>query len=96
MTSRVGLLDAETEGGQRVGPHVDGQDLDRRERQRDREQREREVRDQLGNVVRQDVGQELADVLEDGPALFDRVHDAREVVVEQHHVGRFLRHVAAA
>ena len=51
------------------------------------EQGERQVRHQLGDVRRQDVGEELADVGVDGPALLDGRDDAREVVVQQHHVG---------
>ena len=92
---RVGLLNAQTERGQRIGSHVDRQDLNRRERQRNAEQREDQVRDQLGHVVGQDVSQELPDVAEDRAPLLDRVDDAGEVVVQQHHVGRFLGHVGA-
>lgn len=43
----------------------------------------------------QQVRRETADVVEDDPALACRGHDRREVVVEQHKVGRFACHVGA-
>ena len=58
-------------------------------------QDEGQVGDQLGDVGGQDVGQELADVVEDRPPLLDRGDDAGEVVVEQHHVGGFAGHVGS-
>ena len=59
------------------------------------EQDEGEIGDQLGDVGRQDVGEELADVVEDRAALLDGRDDAREVVVDQHHVGGLAGHVGA-
>ena len=56
---------------------------------------ESQVGNQLGHVVGENVGQELADVAEDRAPLLDRVDDAGEVVVQQHHVGRLLGHVGA-
>ena len=47
--------------------------------------RRSQIRDQFGDVRRQDVGQELADVVEDRPPFLDRGDDAREVVIEEHH-----------
>ena len=43
----------------------------------------------------EDVGQKLPDVLEDRAPFLDGVDDAREIVVQQHHVGGLLRHVRA-
>ena len=70
--------------------------MDDRERQRDAENDEREVRDSSGTFGGQDVGEELADIGEDRAAFLDRGDDAREVVVEQHHVGSLARDVRAA
>ena len=41
------------------------------------------------------VSEKLADVLKNRAAFLDRVDDACEVVVEQHHVGCLLRNVGA-
>ena len=57
---------------------------------RDLEQHEEDERYQLGDVAREDVGDETPDVVVDRAAFFDRVDDAREVVVGQDHVGRFF------
>ena len=86
---------AERQRRQHVGAEVDGEDLDHGERQRDPEEHEGEVGNQLGDVRGEDVGEELADVLEDRAPFLDRVDDAREVVVEEDHVRRLLRHVGA-
>ena len=72
-----------------------GEDLHDGERQRDPEQHEREVGNDLRDVGGQDVGQELADVLEHRAPLLDRRDDGGEVVVEQHHVGGAARNVGA-
>ena len=69
---RVRPLGAQGQRRQHVGAEVHGQDLDDRERQRDPEQHEGQVGHQLRHVRGQDVGQELADVLEDRAALLDR------------------------
>jgi hypothetical protein len=92
---RGGFFDAQTQGGERVAAHVDRQDLDWRQWQRDPEQHERQIRDRLRRIVRQYVGEKLADVFEHCAPLFDSVHDAGEVVIQQHHVGRFLGHIRA-
>jgi hypothetical protein len=41
------------------------------------------------------VGHELANVLEDRATFFNRIDNAGEVVVKQHQVRRFARHVRA-
>ena len=63
---------AEAEGRHHVGAEIDSQNLNDREGERHPRKREGQIRDQLGDVRRQDVGQELPDVLEDGAAFFDR------------------------
>ena len=55
----------------------------------------REHREQFAGVRRQQVDQVLADVVEDAAAFLDRLHDAGEIVVGQHHVGGLLRDVGA-
>ena len=82
-------LRTETERGDHVGAEIDGENLDDGQRERDPRERERQVRHQLRNVRRQDVRQELADVVEDGTSLFDAIDDACEVVVQQDHIRRF-------
>ena len=54
-----------------------------------------EHRQHLAEIGRQQVAQELSDVREDRAALFNRRDDRRKVVIGQHHVGRFFRHVGA-
>ena len=63
------LLRAEAERGQHFGAEIDGENLDDCERERDAEDDEREVRNQLGDIRAEDVGQEAADVGEDGAAF---------------------------
>ena len=94
--SGAGFSTPSPERGQHVGAEIDGQDLDDRERQRNTENDKREIRDQLRHVRGENVGEEIADIGEDGAAFLDRGDDAREVVVEQHHVGSFASHVSAA
>ena len=53
------------------------------------------MRKRLRHVRGEDVGEKIADIGEDGAAFFYRGGDAREVVVEQHHVGGFARQVGA-
>ena len=60
-----------------------------------RNKHESQVRHQLGNVRAEDVGEELADVLEDRASLLDGRDDAGEVVVEQDQVRRLFRDVGA-
>ena len=45
--------------------------------------------------MRQDISEKLADILEYGAPLLDGVHDAGEVVVQQHHIGRLFCYVRA-
>ncbi len=86
---------AERQRGDHVGAEVDGEDLRDRQGERHAEQAVAQIRDDFRHVAHQDVGGELANVGVDGPPFLDRVHDGGEVVVEQHHVGRFLGHVGA-
>ena len=95
MIPGSGLLGAEREGRQQVGADVQGEHLQHRDHQRDRAGRQRphDERRQLGDVVGQVVGEEPLDVVERGAALLDRLHDVREVVVEQHEVRRLASDV---
>ena len=43
----------------------------------------------------EDIGEKPTDILEHCASLLDRAHDAGEIVVHQHHVGRLFRHVGA-
>ena len=81
--------------GHHVGAEVDGEDLHDREGQRDVEQHEQDERHELGHIAGEDVGHEPADVVVDRATLFDRVDDAREVVVGEDHVGRLFGDVRA-
>ena len=54
-----------------------------------------EHRHHLADVRRQQVAQELADIVEDGAALLDCGDDRREVVVGEHHVGGLFGDVGA-
>ena len=79
--ARIRRLGAEPQRRHHVGAQIDRQDLHHREGERHPRERERQIRHQLGDVRRQDVGEEPADVLEDGAALFDGVDDAGDVRV---------------
>ncbi len=92
---RLGSLGAQRERRDHVGSQVDGEDLHDGEGQRDVEQHEQNERYELGHVAREDVGHEPADVVVDGTAFFDRVDDAREVVVREDHVRRLFGDVCA-
>ena len=48
------------------------------------------------HVDAEDVGKRLLQVIENPPALAHRLHDGREIVVEQHHRRRLAGDVGAA
>ena len=89
---RRGFLRAEGERREQVGAEVDGQDLHDGERQRDAEQDVAQVGDQLRYVGGEDVGDEVADVLEDGAPLLYGMHDGGEVVIQKHDVCSLAGH----
>ena len=91
----VGFFRAERQRGQHVGAEIDREDLDDGQRQRDPEQHEGKVRHQLGDVGGEDVGEELAQVVEHRAPFLDGDDDGGEVVVEQDDVGRFLGDIGA-
>ena len=91
----VGRLDAEREGRRAVRDEVDPEDLDGQQRQGQAQEGSQHHDPDLGRVRRQHVAHEAADVVVDAPALLDRCHDGREVVVGQDHVGGFLADVRA-
>ena len=106
MSPVIGGIDAECERGRAVGHEIDPQDLRGQQRQHQhltadvepestRQQHAKEHRHHFTDVRGQQVAQELADVGEDRAAFFDGGDDRGEVVVGEHHVGRFLRHVGA-
>ena len=95
---RAGRLTPERRRGQRVGADVECEDLQHAEREREppaRQCPDHEGR-QLCDVVGEVIGEEAAGVGERCPTLLDGRHDGGEVVVEQHEIRRFPRHVAAA
>ena len=83
--------------GQYVAAEVDGEDLQGVERD-DRQAGERgeHDREQLADVVREQVDEKALDVLVDRAAPLDRPHDRGEGVVEQDHHGRLLGDVGPA
>ena len=91
------LLGAQREGGQDVGADVQREDLQHADRQREAPARQRphDERGQLGDVVRQVVGEEPADVRERRAPLLDGGHDRGEVVVQQDEVGGLAGHVGS-
>ena len=90
-------LAAESERREDLRAEVDREDLQHRQRQRDRAAREREDQEgnELGRGVREDVEDELPDVVVDPSAGGDRRHDGREVVVREHHRRRLTRDVGS-
>ena len=92
----MGSLGPEPQRRNEVRAEVDREDLQDREGQRDREQREGDAGHDLWHVRRQDVGHEAPHVVEDRAALLNGVDDVGEIVLDEHHVGGFARHVAAA
>ena len=67
--------------------------MKRPERQRPADQDGDEYREDLGEVAREQVVDELEDVGVDDPPLFDGRDDRGEVVVGDDHVGRLLGHL---
>ena len=88
---------AQRDRGQQVGPDVEGQHLEHRQRQRELPARHRPHRErrELGDVVGQVVGEELADVEERARPYSTAATIVSEVVVEQDEVGDLARHVGA-
>ena len=74
-------LGAQRQCRQHVGTQIDREDLDHGERQRNAEQHEGQIGHDLRDVRSQDVGQELADVLEHRAAFLDGIDDGGEMVV---------------
>ena len=93
-----GRFDAQRQGRQLIGADVEHQHLKDAQGERERAAGERPdgERRQLGDVVGQVVGQEPADVAVGRAPLGDGRDDGGEVVVQQHQVGGFARHVGAA
>ena len=60
------------------------------------EQRRQKRHARDGHMHRQDVRHRLAQVVEDAPAQPCRVHDGREIIVQQHQRCGFTGHVGAA
>ena len=100
-------VDAHRECRGGVGDQVDPQDLGGEQRQHDRlaacaaqpddarEDDAEEDREDLAHVRRQQVAQELLDVVEDHPALTDGSDDRGEVVIAEDHPRRLLGDLGA-
>ena len=93
----VGLrrLDAEGQRWQAVGHKIQPENLDRGEGRRPARDRRHEHQEHLAGVARQQVVDELLDVVVDASALLHGCHDRGEVVVGEHHVGRLAGDVGA-
>ena len=81
--------------------HVNPQNLQRRERVdtpsiRRHKGQAYHQRDDLCYISTHQVTHELHDVLPNPPSLLHRVFNGGEMVVHNHYVGRFFRHVAPA
>jgi hypothetical protein len=77
------------------GDHVHPQDLRRGDRQREAEQDRERDHGALRDVGRQDVEDGLLDVVVDGAPFLHRRGDRSEVVVDEDHPRRLLRHLGA-
>ena len=87
-------------GGQRqpwnaVGHQVDPKDVDRQQGNGQAEKGRQKNGADLARIAGHGVFDELADVVEDPPALPDGLDDGAEIIVEQDHVGRLLGDVGA-
>ncbi len=89
----MGPLGAQRQCRKHVCAEVDGKDLDHRQRQGNAQQHIGQVRNQLGDVRSQNVGEELADVVEHRASFLDGIDDGGEMVVKQDDVGRLARHI---
>jgi len=89
-------LEGERQAEQHGSGHVDPEDLQRRDRQRRAGQDGGDDDQALAEIGRQRPGDELDQVVPDAPALLDRRLDAGEIVIGEHHGGRFLGHLGAA
>src|SRR5262249_1108212 len=81
----VGGREGRGRGGEAGGGEVDPEDLDRRQGGGPAGQGGPEHEQDLAGVARQQVVDELPDVVEDRPPLLDGRHDRGEVVVGQDH-----------
>eukprot|EP00128_Syssomonas_multiformis_P007332 Colp12_sorted_trinity150504_noHs@15857 len=91
----LGLLIGERGGGNQLRQQVDAQRQQTAHGLRATHKRPAEDGDHFRGQVRQRVGDGLLQVHEQSAALLDADHDRGEVVVQQHHVGGLLGHVAA-
>ena len=92
---RLWLFSPQRQGRQCLRAKVDRQDLQRGQRQWQIEQSEEYVRHCFAGEVREDVRDELADIVVHRAPFFHRRDDACEIIVGKDHRRRFLRHVSA-
>ena len=92
----VRRVEAERSSGQTISDEVDPQQLHRDQRLGHAERRSQEDGNDLANVGRDQVPNELLGVVVDAPALFDRALDGGKVVVDEHHVGGQLGDIRTA
>ena len=90
-------LSAQRQGGQQVGPDVEGKHLKHGQQQWDPAAGERPLDEgsELRDVVREVVGEEVPRVVEGASTFLDGLDDVREVVIEQDQVGSFPRDIGA-
>ncbi len=90
IVARLGRLEGQRQAERDRGDHVDPEDLDRRDRQGQPECKGRENSQSLAAIGRQGPADDLHQVVVNRPALAHRRDDRREIVVGEHHLGRFL------
>ena len=88
-------LHAQRQRRRPIRHQVHPQDLQRQQRQRHPQERRQQHRPDFRRVGRQQVADELADIVIDDPPLFHGGDDGREIIIQQRHVRRLLRHIRA-
>lgn len=82
-------------GGETVGDQVHPQKLNRDQSLRHAESGRQEDRDDLTDVRRDEIADELLGVVVDGAAFLDGDFDSGKVIISKYHISSELRHVGA-
>ena len=93
---RLGGLGGERDTGQAVGDEIHPENVNRQQWERQSQKRREKQRPDLARVRAEHEAHEAANIVVNATSFVYRLHDRREVVVEQHHVRGFARHVGAA
>ena len=88
-------LRGERQARKPIGDQIDPENVDRQQRNGQPQERGQQNRPDLGGVTGKDVADELSNVVEDPPTLFDGDHDRGKVVVEEHEARSLARHICA-